>query len=252
MLSEVVGHIRDPSVPNITDAVDCDMVSTCAANHGADLDRSCRYADDGTVHAGKSATYHDHGMATILAIAGRGCEETSLSDWTCFTTKLARLYADCRHTLTGIESDVTTSPYLVGLVEHLVFLGDKVTVCTRLDAKGIPIHKLLSVSIPEQVRFEVAFDPSAPGFDWLKFLGKARLIHERGFNIMVLMRASTANVYLHQHFFDKFSSFGIGFLLDFRENDNLPPNTMVMAQSIMASQVTKNVSRTTEDAFNGL
>jgi hypothetical protein len=75
-----------------------------------------------------------------------------------------------------------------------------------MSSRTTRIVDVLAKASVDCVQFTGIVNPTSPGFNEIKVLGRLRLIHERGFKVKAVMPGNLRTFYLFEPFFEKITN----------------------------------------------
>lgn len=230
-------------------ALSCPLMEECQRSHPGEWHRASRLDDQGkAVDRGSLSGQPDNEVVTRIFLTGETMR--SQEEWCFLFERLARRFKKCWHRIEG--DDPADFPGIAQLVEKVSFLGDQLLYVSDLSSRKTRIVDVLSKASVDCVRFTAVVNPSAPGFNEIKVLGRLRLIHERGFKVNAVMPGNMATFYLFEPFFEKFSS-KYGIPMTFIPEVEFPEHMQERLGILKQMGSSPAVSKTDEqDSFSGL
>lgn len=228
--------------------LDCSITRSCEENHRPEWDRTCRLAADGSVlDRGGQACDPNNEVMTRIQLNGESTR--SPEDWCTLFDRLAKRYKKCWHRIEG--QDPADFPGIARLVDKISFLGDQLYYVTDFSSRTTRIVDVLSKANPECVHFTGIINPTATNFDEIRFLGRIRLIKERGYSVCAIMPGTLVNLHLFDKFFAIISG-KYGIPMAMLPEQVYPESVKTIVQKILEKGNIDQMNERKGDDFSGL
>lgn len=232
-------------------SLECSISDTCEKDYESEWNRASRLSDDGKVidRGNQSCDPHNE-IVTRIQLVGE--EIRSPEDWCILFDRLAKRYKKCWHRIEG--HDPSDFPGISRLVEKISFLGDQLYYVTDLSSRNTRLVDVLAKANIDCTHFTCILDPTSAGFDEIKFLGRMRLIKERGYSVCVIMPGKLTNLPLFDRFFGLvYGKCGIPMGVVPHAGDCLSDYAQSLLQEVMAKGNLHEEQQTKpEDIFEGI